>query len=98
MAFAAAIPTAMRSARKPDGILDRILGRRQFHAACRFPPYILIVVLVLFISIKLGVSATGPSAYVSFGTDWITNLESLSLPAFTLAIGSLRRLLPRAAQ
>ena len=33
MAFAAAIPIAMRSARKPDGILDRILGRREFHAA-----------------------------------------------------------------
>src|ERR1019366_6065304 len=42
-------------------------------------------VLVLFISLKLGVSATGPSAYVPFATDWITNLESLSLPAFTLA-------------
>jgi peptide/nickel transport system permease protein len=38
--------------------------------------------------IKLGVPHTGPSAYVSLGTDWIANLESLSLPSFTLAIGS----------
>ena len=84
MAFAAAIPTAMRSARKPDGILDRVLGATSF-TLLSIPPYILIVVLVLFISLKLGVSATGPSAYVPFATDWITNLESLSLPAFTLA-------------
>jgi peptide/nickel transport system permease protein len=87
LAFAAAIPIAMRSARKPDGILDRVLGAGSF-TLLSIPPYILIVVLVLIISIKLGVSATGPSAYVSFGTDWITNLESLSLPAFTLATGS----------
>ncbi|MGB8197907.1 MAG: ABC transporter permease [Acidimicrobiales bacterium] len=87
LAFAAAIPTAMRSARKPDGIMDRFLGASSF-TLLSIPPYILIVVLVLFVSLKLGVSATGPSAYVPLGTDWITNLESLSLPAFTLAVGS----------
>jgi peptide/nickel transport system permease protein len=87
LAFAAAIPTAMRSARKPDGIIDRILGGTSF-TLLSIPPYILIVVLVLLISLKLGLSATGPSAYVSLGTNWITNLESLSLPAFTLAVGS----------
>jgi len=75
MAFAVAIPTAMRSARKPDGIVDRFLGATSF-TLLSIPPYILIIVMVLFISIKLGVSGTGPSAYVSFGTDWITNLEA----------------------
>jgi peptide/nickel transport system permease protein len=87
LAFAAAIPTAMRSARKPDGIIDRVLGAGSF-TLLSIPPYILIVLLVLFVSLKLGLSATGPSAYVSLGTDWITNLESLSLPAITLAVGS----------
>lgn len=86
LAFAAAIPTAMRSARKPDGILDRILGAGSF-TLLSIPPYILIVVLVLFVSIKLGVAATGPSAYTA-GGPFLTNLESFSLPAFTLAIGS----------
>jgi peptide/nickel transport system permease protein len=85
-AFAAAIPIAMRSARKPDGIVDRILGAGSF-TLLSIPPYILIVVLVLFISIKLGVAGTGPSAYVSGGS-FFTNLESFSLPAFTLATGS----------
>ncbi len=86
LAFAAAIPTAMRSARKPDGILDRVLGAGSF-TLLSIPPYILIVVLVLFVSIKLGVAATGPSAYTA-GGPFLTNLESFSLPAFTLAIGS----------
>ena len=86
LAFAAAIPTAMRSARKPDGILDRVLGAGSF-TLLSIPPYILIVVLVLFVSIKLGVAATGPSAYTA-GGPFLTNLESFSLPAITLAIGS----------
>jgi peptide/nickel transport system permease protein len=86
LAFAAAIPVAMRSARKPDGIMDRFLGAGSF-TLLSIPPYILIVVLVYFVSIKWGASATGPSAYVS-GGPWLTNLESFSLPALTLATGS----------
>jgi len=87
LAFAAAIPLAMRSARKPDGILDRILSAGSF-TLLSIPPFIVIVLLVLIISIKLGIPNTGPSSYVSFSTNWIANLESLTLPAFTLAVGS----------
>jgi peptide/nickel transport system permease protein len=87
LAFAAAIPLAMRSARKPDGPLDRVLGASSF-TMLSVPPFIIIVLLVLFISIKLGVPHTGPSSYVNFSSDWIVNLESLALPAFTLAVGS----------
>jgi peptide/nickel transport system permease protein len=87
LAFAFAIPTAMRSARKPDGILDRILSAGSF-TLLSIPSFVLIVVLVLVIAIKLGVPHTGPSSYVSLGTDWIANLESLALPAVTLAVGS----------
>ena len=87
LAFAAAIPLAMRSARKPDGIIDRMLSAGSF-TLLSIPPFIVIVLLVLFISIKLGVPNTGPSSYVSLSSDWIANLESLALPAFTLAVGS----------
>lgn len=87
LAFAIAIPLAMRSARKPDGPVDRVLGATSF-TLLSIPPFIIIVLLVLFISIKLGVPNTGPSSYVSLGTDWIANLESLTLPAVTLAVGS----------
>ena len=87
LAFASAIPLAMRSARKPDGPLDRILGAGSF-TMLSVPPFIIIVLLVLFISIKLGIPHTGPSSYVTLTSDWLVNLESLALPAVTLAVGS----------
>ena len=87
LAFAVAIPTAMRSARKPDGWLDRILSAGSF-TLLSIPSFVMIVLLVLFVAIKLGIPHTGPSSYASFSSDWIANLESLALPSFTLAVGS----------
>jgi peptide/nickel transport system permease protein len=87
LAFATAIPTAMISARKPDGPLDRLLGAASF-TLLSIPSFVIIVLLVLFVAIKLGVPHTGVSSYVSLSQDWIGNLESLALPAITLAIGS----------
>jgi peptide/nickel transport system permease protein len=87
LAFAAAIPTAMRSARKPDGTLDRILSAGSF-TLLSVPSFVLIVVLVLVVAIKLGVPHTGVSSYVSLSANWVENLESLALPSVTLAIGS----------
>ena len=87
LAFAAAIPLAMRSARKPDGPVDRLLGATSF-TLLSIPTFIIIVLLVLFVSIKLGVPHTGPSSYVNFATDPVGNLESLALPSIALAIGS----------
>jgi peptide/nickel transport system permease protein len=87
LAVAAAIPMAMRSARKPDGIVDRLFSAGSF-TLLSVPPFIIIVLLVLLISIKLGIAHTGPSSYVSLPSDWIGNLESMALPAITLATGS----------
>jgi peptide/nickel transport system permease protein len=87
LAFAFAIPIAMRSARRPDGLVDRILGAGSF-TLLSIPSFVLIVVFVLVIAIHLGVPHTGPASYVSFGTDWITNFESVALPSVVLAIGS----------
>lgn len=87
VAFATAIPLAMRSARKPDGWLDRIFSAGSF-TLLSVPSFIVIVLLVLFVSVKLGVPHTGPSSYVPFNQDWIVNLESMGLPTIALAIGS----------
>lgn len=87
LALAIAIPLAMRSARKPDGPIDRLLSAGSF-TLLSIPPFIVIVFLVLLVSIKWGLANTGPSAYVAFSADWIANLESLSLAAITIAIGS----------
>ena len=87
LAFAAAIPLAMRSARKPNGLLDRLLSAGSF-TLLSIPPFIVIVLLVLIVSIKLGVSNTGPSSFVSFASNWRVNLTSLALPSITLATAS----------
>jgi peptide/nickel transport system permease protein len=87
MALAAAVPLAMRAARKPDGIIDRIFSAGSF-TLLSVPPVIIIVFLVLLVSIKWGLGATGPAAYVPLNVDWITNLESISLAAITIAAGS----------
>jgi peptide/nickel transport system permease protein len=87
LAFAVAVPLAMRSARRPNGLVDRLLSAGSF-TLLSIPSFIVIVLLVLVVSIKLGVANTGPSSYVALSADWVANLESLSLPAFTLALGS----------
>jgi peptide/nickel transport system permease protein len=87
LSFGAAIPLAMRSARKPDGWLDRTFSAGSF-TLLSVPPFIVIVLLVLFISVKLGVAHTGPSSFVPFNQDWIVNLESMALPSIALAVGS----------
>lgn len=87
LAFGFAIPVAMKSARKPNGIMDRALSAGSF-TLLSVPPFIIIVLLVLLVAIKLNIPHTGPSSYVGLGQDWIANIESLALPSFTLAIAS----------
>ncbi len=87
LAFAAAIPLAMRSARKPNGLLDRFLSAGSF-TLLSIPPFIIIVVLVLVVSIKLGVANTGPSSFVPLLSNWRVNLTSMALPSITLATAS----------
>jgi len=87
LAFGAAIPAAMKAAKKPDGWVDRTLSAGSF-TLLSVPPFIIIVLLVLLVAIKWNIPHTGPSSYVGLGSDWITNIESLALPSFTLAIAS----------
>ena len=87
VSFALAIPLAMRAARKPDSWLDRIFSAGSF-TMLSVPNFIVIVILVLFVSVKLGIAHTGPSSYVPFTQDWIVNLESMALPTIALAMGS----------
>ncbi len=88
LAFAIAIPLAMRSAKRPDGIVDRALGAGSF-TLLSIPPFIIIVLLVLIFAIDLHVAAFAPSSYVPLTQDWVVNIESLTLPSITLTIASL---------
>jgi ABC-type dipeptide/oligopeptide/nickel transport system permease subunit len=87
MAFAARFPPPCVRRASPTASSTAFLGATSF-TLLSIPPYILIVVLVLFISIKLGLVGDRTVGLRRLRHHWITNLESLSLPAFTLATGS----------
>jgi len=87
LAFAFAIPLAMRAAQRPGGRMDKTTSAGSF-TLLSIPPFIIIVFLVLIVAIKLKIPNTGPASFVPWGQDWIVNLESMVLPAITLAIGS----------
>ncbi len=100
VAFAAAIPLAMKAAKKPNGLFDRISNGVTF-GLLSVPSFIIVVYLVLIIAIKWQVPGTGPASFTRFpewswlfsdtGTFFTTlkdNLMSLLIPSLTLSIGS----------
>ena len=100
ISFALAIPLAMRAAKRPNGLFDRISNGLTF-GLLSIPSFIVVVFLVLIIAIKLQVPGTGPGAFVAmpgisqffstpgeaFSLLW-QNLRSMLIPALTLSIGS----------
>lgn len=87
LAIALAVPLAMRAARRPDSLTDRILSAGSF-GMLSVPPFVLILVLVLLVSIKWGVPHTGPGAFVTFSENPFVNIMSLLLPSVVLALSS----------
>jgi peptide/nickel transport system permease protein len=100
LAFAAAIPLAMKAAKKPNGLFDRMSNGLTF-GLLSVPSFIIVVYLVLIIAIKGHVPGTGPASFVRFPEwGWLfsqtghffttlkSNLMSLLIPSLTLSIGS----------
>lgn len=100
LAFAAAIPLAMKAAKKPNGLFDRFSNGLTF-GLLSIPSFIIVVYLVLFIAIKAHVPGTGPASFTRFPswgwlfsdtgmffTDLKNNLMSMLIPSLTLSIGS----------
>jgi peptide/nickel transport system permease protein len=100
LAFAVAIPLAMKAAKKPNGLFDRMSNGLTF-GLLSIPSFIIVVYLVLLIAIKGHVPGTGPASFTRFPEwDWLlsdtgnffsvlkNNLMSLLIPSLTLSIGS----------
>ena len=100
LAFACAIPLAMKAAKKPNGLFDRMSNGVTF-GLLSVPSFIIVVYLVLLIALKLHVPGTGPASFTRFPEwGWILsdtlmffttlkdNLMSLLIPSLTLSIGS----------
>ncbi len=100
LAFACAIPLAMKAAKKPNGLFDRMSNGVTF-GLLSVPSFIIVVYLVLIIAIKWHVPGTGPASFTRFPEwGWMlsdtglffttlkNNLMSLLIPSLTLSIGS----------
>jgi peptide/nickel transport system permease protein len=87
LALGAAIPLAIASAKRPNGLLDRITTTSSF-AMLALPPFIIIVVMVLLFAIDIHVFP-GPGSYVPLTEDPVSNLHTMILPSLVLAAGSL---------
>jgi peptide/nickel transport system permease protein len=86
LAFGAAIPLALRCARRPGGLLDRFTTSATF-VLLSIPAFVVIVELVAIVAIQWGIPNTGENVYNPFGSFWV-NLSSMALPSITLALGS----------
>jgi peptide/nickel transport system permease protein len=100
LAFACAIPLAMKAAKKPNGFFDRMSNGVTF-GLLSVPSFIIVVYLVLIIAIKARIPGTGPASFTRF-PEWgwmvsdtgmfvstlMKNLMSLLIPSLTLSIGS----------
>jgi len=100
LAFATAIPLAMRAARKPNGLFDRISNGLSF-GLLSVPSFILVVYAVLFVALILKIPNTGPASFTrmpGFGLlfdspaeyfdTWRLNLLSMVIPTLTGSIGA----------
>ena len=87
LALGVSIPLAIASARRPNGLLDRVSTTTSF-AMLALPPFIIIVLGVLVFSIHFHVFP-GPGSYVPFSQNPWSNLHTMILPALVLTIGSV---------
>ena len=87
IAIGVSIPLALASARRPNGLLDRVSTTSSF-AMLALPPFIIIVLGVLIFSIHFHVFP-GPGSYVPFSQNPWSNLHTMLLPSLVLAIGSV---------
>jgi len=87
IAFAVAIPLAIRSARRPNKAFDRAASGSTF-AMLSLPAFIVAPLLVLVFAVHLR-WFPGPSSYVSITQNLWTNLHTMVLPSVVIALGSI---------
>jgi len=86
VALGGAIPLAVLSARRPDGIVDRLTTSLSF-GLISIPYFMLAVLMVFLFAERLGwFPATG---YTPFTEDPVANLRGMALPAFSLGLAEM---------
>lgn len=87
IAFALAIPMAMRASRHPNGLFDQAANGTTF-AMLALPPFVIAPVLVLIFAVHWHVFP-GPASYVPLSQNFWSNIHTMLLPSIVLALGSI---------
>jgi peptide/nickel transport system permease protein len=87
MAFAVALPMAIRAARRPNGIFDRIANTATF-GMLALPPFVIAPVLVLLFAVNWHIFP-GPASYVPITQNFWSNIHTMLLPSIVLAMGTI---------
>lgn len=85
IAIGIAVPLAIRSARRPDGIVDRLTSALSF-GFFALPAFVLGVYLVALFAVRLGWLPSIAVDTPGLNEDPVENLRQMALPAFTLGI------------
>lgn len=87
MAFAVALPMAIKASRKPNGIFDRFANTTTF-AALALPPFVIAPIFVLLFAVNWHVFP-GPDSYVPITQNFWSNIHTMILPSIVLALGTI---------
>lgn len=86
IAFAIAIPLALVSSRRPNGLFDRLAGMTTF-GMLAMPAFVIGPILALIFAVKIHLfPATGAPSITS---QFLTNIHDMILPSIALALGSI---------
>jgi peptide/nickel transport system permease protein len=87
MAFAVALPMALKASRRPNRAFDQISNSTTF-SMLALPPFVIAPVLVLVFAVHWHVFP-GPASYVPLTQNVWSNLHTMLLPSIVLALGSI---------
>ena len=87
MAFAVALPMAIKASRRPNRLFDQFANSTAF-GMLALPPFVIGPVLVLIFAVHWHIFP-GPASYVPLTQDFWSNIHTMLLPSIVLALGSI---------
>jgi peptide/nickel transport system permease protein len=87
MAFAIALPMAIKASRRPNRLFDQLSNSAAF-GMLALPPFVIGPIMVLIFAVHWHVFP-GPASYVPITQGFWSNIHTMLLPSIVLALGSI---------
>ena len=87
MAFAIALPMAIKASRRPNRLFDQLSNSAAF-GMLALPPFVIGPIMVLIFTVHWHVFP-GPASYVPITQGFWSNIHTMLLPSIVLALGSI---------